>query len=107
MTGIVWKNIVLLGSRRTVVGGKNRRGYLKAGTVLEGLNLKKGEEPVVSKERSEYPNWVSKLSEPPKTLAALRKIENLEAADDKEQMRYLKLTRRILIKENNEKASVQ
>ena len=59
------------------------------------------EEPPTVLPRSEYPDWVNSLATPNLSLAQLRKIPNDEAKE-KEIMRYLKLTRRQRIRQNNE-----
>ncbi len=79
---------------------------MKPGTVIEGLDFLKNSEPVVSKERTEYPTWVNDLATPDITLAKLRKMDE-EDATNKEMMRYLKLTRRRSIKENNVDAGLR
>jgi len=74
---------------------------MKPGTPLRGLDIfKNSESPPMALERSQYPSWISDLSKPLITLAALRRLP-LEQSTDKEQMRYLKLTRRGEIKEKN------
>jgi len=79
---------------------------MKPGTVIPGLDFFKNEEAPVAKDRSEYPDWVSDLAKPMTSLAALRKMPNQEASDE-DMMRYLKLTRRIQIKENNLEAGIK
>ncbi len=79
---------------------------MKPGTVIEGLDFLKNSEPVVSKERSEYPAWVNSLATPDITLAKLRKMDE-EDASDRDMMRYLKLTRRQTIKANNVDAGLR
>lgn len=74
---------------------------MKPGTPIPGLDFMKDKDPPVALERSEYPEWVNSLAEKEVTLAQLRKIP-VEEASDREMMRYLKLTRRIKIKEQNE-----
>ena len=54
----------------------------------------------MSKPREEYPAWVNNLTTPLPTLAKLRNM-NLETASDKDMKRYLKLTRRAKIKQQN------
>ena len=76
------------------------------GTVIEGLDFLKNAEPTVSKERTEYPEWVSNLAKPDTTLAKLRKM-HIDDATDKDMMRYLKLTRRLTIKANNVDAGLR
>ena len=73
---------------------------MPAGTKLPGFEFLKGGEPVAAKSREEYPDWINDLSKPMKSLAELKKMK-FEDATDKERMRYLVLTRRQLIKENN------
>jgi len=58
-----------------------------------------------AKPRSEYPSWVSTLSEAPPTLAKLRNMK-MEEATDKDLRRYLKLVRRGVIKDNNSIAGI-
>ena len=84
---------------------------MKAGTQIPGLDSiypssKGGDSsaPIV-KERSEYPKWVSSLAESPPTLAKLRNMK-MEDASDKDMKRYLKLVRRIKIKNNNAIAGI-
>ena len=86
---------------------------MKAGTQIPGLDsiypASKGgsgdsSAPIV-KERSEYPKWVSSLAEAPPTLAKLRNMK-MEDASDKDMKRYLKLVRRIKIKDNNAIAGI-
>lgn len=79
---------------------------LKPGTPIAGLDFIKNAEPVVSKERSEYPKWVNDLTKPGNTLAKLRKMD-MWTAKDEDQKRYLKLTRRIKIKEDNVDATLR
>lgn len=73
---------------------------MKPGSPIRGLDIFKNSEPPVAQERSQYPSWISDLSKPLISLAALRRLP-LENSTDKEQMRYLKLTRRGQIKEKN------
>ena len=70
------------------------------GTPIEGLDFLKNVDQVVSKERSEYPEWMGNLGTPMTSLAKLKKMNILEAPES-EHMRYLKLKRRKSIKENN------
>lgn len=72
----------------------------KVGDKVPGFDLFKDQEPLVWKEMEEYPGWVHKLHMPHTPLAKLRKME-LEEASDSEMFRYIKLTRRIEIKEAN------
>jgi len=78
---------------------------MKEGTVLENLDVFKAKEAPVVQKREEYPGWVDSLTKPLPTLAKLRKIPN-EDAEEREMMRYLKLTRRQTIRGNNEQASI-
>eukprot|EP00526_Cylindrotheca_closterium_P022062 CAMPEP_0113643668 /NCGR_PEP_ID=MMETSP0017_2-20120614/22971_1 /TAXON_ID=2856 /ORGANISM="Cylindrotheca closterium" /LENGTH=117 /DNA_ID=CAMNT_0000555215 /DNA_START=46 /DNA_END=402 /DNA_ORIENTATION=- /assembly_acc=CAM_ASM_000147 len=101
-------------NRSTLATRAGRRHYtgtslasmpMKAGTKMENLAIFKGQDPPVVKEREEYPEWVGKLAEPLPSLAKLRKIPN-EEADEKEILRFLKLNRRIGIRDNNEESSI-
>lgn len=92
-------NAVTRLSIRTI-SSSSRRQAMKPGTPIAGLDFLKNQDPVVSKERTEYPEWVNKLDKPAKTLAKLRKID-MWSAEEEEQKRFLKLSRRIKIKENN------
>ena len=74
---------------------------MKPGTPISGLDIFKEKEPPVALERSEYPEWISSLAQNDVTLAQLRRMPE-EEASDREKKRYLKLTRRLLIKKNNE-----
>lgn len=77
---------------------------MKAGTKIESLAIFKGQDPPVVKERDEYPEWVGNLTEPLPSLAKLRRIPN-EEAEEKEILRFLKLNRRIRIRERNEEGA--
>ena len=79
---------------------------MKPGTPIPGLDIYKEKDPVVVLDRSEYPEWVSKLANPLPTLSELRRIPETEATD-KEKMRYLKLARRIQIKKNSAEMAAQ
>lgn len=79
---------------------------MKPGTPLRGLDVYKNADAPVALERSQYPPWLAELTKPLVPLGALRRMP-LEEATDKEQMRYLKLTRRKQIKENNSNAADQ
>lgn len=79
---------------------------MKPGTPINGLDFLKNADPPVSKERSEYPKWVDDLSKPMATLAKLRKMD-MEEAGEKDQMRYLKLSRRRNIREKNVDAGLR
>ena len=81
---------------------------MKPGTSIPGLDfleLTKGSGDnnanIVAKERSEYPSWIETLSIPLSTLGKLQKMPQ-EDANEKDMMRYLKLTRRLEIKNCNE-----
>lgn len=74
---------------------------MKPGTPIPGLDIFKEKEAPVALERSEYPEWVSSLTQREISLAQLRRMSE-EVASDQEKKRYLKLTRRMLIKKNNE-----
>ncbi|CAB9521381.1 expressed unknown protein [Seminavis robusta] len=76
---------------------------LEPGTPIQGMDFFKGgdsQEPIVALDRNEYPGWVNTLASPLPSLAKLRKMPE-EEADDKLKMRYLKLKRRMVIKESN------
>lgn len=91
-------------ARRTFVSSKVMPA-MKPGTQIPGLDFMKNSDPAVSKERSEYPNWVNELEKPMVSLAKLKKM-NFEEADLEEQKRYLKLSRRRTIKDNNSNAGL-
>jgi hypothetical protein len=76
---------------------------MKPGTPIPGLNFLKGTDPVVALERKEYPDWVNDLAKPKISLANLRRMPESEATD-RDKMRYLKLKRRLKIKDNNSEA---
>lgn len=74
---------------------------MKPGTPIRGMDFFKGDkEPIVALQRQEYPQWVDTLASPLPSLAQLRRMPE-EEADDRLKMRYLKLKRRIILKENN------
>jgi Mitochondrial ribosomal protein L37 len=73
---------------------------MKPGTPIHGLDIFKDKDPPVALPRSEYPEWVNDLAQPLPSLAKLRRTNILEA-DEKDQKRYFKLTRRIKIKQNS------
>ena len=77
---------------------------MKPGTVLEHFALFKGQDPPVVKDRKEYPAFVNDLAKPLPSLAKLRRIPN-EEAEEKDIMRFLKLTRRLKIKSRNEQGA--
>jgi Mitochondrial ribosomal protein L37 len=74
---------------------------LKAGTPIPGMDIYKEKDAPVALERHEYPDWLESLAKPLPSLAALRRMPE-EDATDRDKMRYLKLTRRVQIKKNNE-----
>jgi Mitochondrial ribosomal protein L37 len=74
---------------------------MKPGAVIPGLDIFAEKEAPVALARSEYPEWIDKLSQPQISLARLRKMTEEEATDS-DKKRYLKLTRRMKIKANNE-----
>ena len=74
---------------------------MKPGTPIPGLNIRKDQDPPVALKREEYPEWVDTLAEPQISLAKLRRMPE-EEATDREKMRYLKLTRRQKIRQQNE-----
>lgn len=76
---------------------------MKPGEKLPGMAIFKGQDPPVVLEQ--YPEWVSNLAKPEKSLAKLRRIPNDEASD-KDILRFLKLKRRFAIRESNEAKSV-
>jgi hypothetical protein len=78
---------------------------MKPGSLIAGLDFIKDKEPVVAKERGEYPEWVGSLAQTMPSLARLRKMPD-EEATDREKERYLKLTRRQQMKKNNEEAGI-
>ena len=78
---------------------------MKEGTPIAGLDFLKNVEQPVSKRREEYPDWVNGLDKSQKSLAVLRKMD-VEDATLKEQQRYLKLTRRREIREQNAESTV-
>ncbi len=79
---------------------------MKPGTPIPGLDFLNNIDAPVSKERSDYPVWINNLTQPSKTLASFRNME-MEESGEGDQMRYLKLTRRKTIKENNIDAGIR
>jgi hypothetical protein len=73
---------------------------MKPGTPIAGLNFLPKESAPIALERSEYPEWMASLATPMPSLAELRRTPN-EDASHEYIMRYLKLTRRIRIKQHN------
>lgn len=103
------EKLVLLHARRTCnsvssrsmsILPTSRLMAMKAGTPIAGLDFLKNADAPVTKERSEYPSWIDDLSKPMKTLAKLGKLD-FEKAEEVDQMRLLKLSRRKEIKGNN------
>ena len=78
---------------------------MKPGTQIAGLDFLKNVDPPVTKERSEYPEWINNLDASMTSLAKLRNI-NFEEADLEVQKRYLKLSRRRAIKDSNSDAGL-
>jgi len=76
---------------------------MKPGHVFEGLDFYKDQDPPAVMERSEYPEWLADLAKPLPTLAELRRMPE-EEATDRDIMRYLKLERKIVIKQKNEES---
>lgn len=79
---------------------------MKAGTPIPGLDIYQDKEAPVALERTEYPEWLGSLAQPMVSLARLRKMPE-EQATDKDKKRYLKLVRRLKIKEKNEEAKAK
>jgi hypothetical protein len=73
---------------------------MKPGTPIVGLDFLPKEPAPIALERSEYPEWVDSLAKPMPSIAELRRTPNEEASHS-DIMRYLKLTRRIRIKQHN------
>lgn len=73
---------------------------MKPGMPTDGLGFMKNKDVPVALPRSEYPEWVNDLATPLISLAKLRQMK-YEDASYKEATRYLKLTRRLKIKQNN------
>jgi len=92
------------GSARSFTSALPNCQAMKPGETMDNLNVFKGKDPPVVLKREEYPDWVGELVNPPKTLAALRRIPNEEATED-EMKRYLKLTRRLDIKAKNQESA--
>jgi large subunit ribosomal protein L54 len=92
--------------QRTITSSALCSQAMKAGTPIPGLNFLKGKDAPVAMERSEYPDWVGELEKSQIALAKLRRMEEADASDS-DKMRYLKLTRRALIKENNLEAGAK
>ena len=102
-------SIILFSAHRQsirLISTSTAKRAMKPGTPIAGLDFLKNVEPAVSKERSEYPDWVSNLDKSAKTLAKLKKL-NLFEANEEDQKRYLKLTRRLKIKDDNVDAGLR
>lgn len=91
-------------TRRSLHGSAPLLLPMKPGTVLKSIGVLKDKDPPVVLERGEYPDWVGSLATPPPSLAALRRIPN-EEAEDKDIMRFLKLSRRKKVRESNEQSA--
>lgn len=76
---------------------------MKPGTTIDALKIYKNRDAPVVLERSEYPDWINNLDKPLISLAKLRRLPE-EEATDKEKKRYLKLIRKMKIKQNNQEA---
>lgn len=74
---------------------------MKPGTKIPGLDIYKEKEAPIVLERSAYPEWLESLAIPLPSLAKLRRMPE-EEATDKDKMRFLKLSRKLRIKKNNE-----
>jgi hypothetical protein len=79
---------------------------MKPGTELKHLAIFKNQDTPKVLESEQYPEWVSSLVKGNglESLAALRKIPN-EQATESQIKRYLKLTRRLAIRSQNEQAA--
>ena len=77
-----------------------RNFAMKPGTAISCLDIKKNADPVVVRDRGEYDEFINDLCEPLTSLAQLQKMP-IEDATIKDMKRYLKLTRRLEIKEKN------
>jgi hypothetical protein len=74
---------------------------MKPGTPIPGLDFRKDVDTPVALERHEYPDWVQTLTQPLISLAKLRRMPE-EDATDNDKRRYLKLTRRALLRRRSE-----
>lgn len=79
---------------------------MKPGETIEALKIYKDQEAPVVLQREEYPEWINTLAERDISLAQLRKMD-VDEATDRQKLRFLKLTRRIEIKEKNEAAKAK
>mmetsp|Transcript_5334 Transcript_5334/g.6971 ORF Transcript_5334/g.6971 Transcript_5334/m.6971 type:complete len:122 (+) Transcript_5334:234-599(+) len=76
---------------------------MKPGTPIPGLDIYKEKDPPVVLERSEYPEWLGELVTPLKGIAQYRKMKAEEASLE-DQQRYLKIIRKLDIKDKNDEA---
>jgi hypothetical protein len=79
---------------------------LKPGEPIQALKIFKNQDAPIIKPRHEYPDWVNTLTQKDVSLAQLRRM-NVEDATDREQRRFLKLTRRMEIRAKNEAAKMK
>lgn len=79
---------------------------MKPGTPIPGLDIYKEKDPPVALERSQYPEWLDSLMVPLPTLGQLRRMPD-EDATDKDKKRYLKLLRKLKIKQKNEEKAAE
>jgi hypothetical protein len=75
---------------------------MKPGTAIP-VHFRKDREQPVALPRSEYPEWVNDLAKRDISLAKLRRMPE-EDASDKQMMRYIKLTRRMQIRKQNDES---
>ncbi|KAG7354318.1 mitochondrial ribosomal protein L37 [Nitzschia inconspicua] len=92
-----------MNTTRAFSGCHSAQFPMKEGTELKSLAICTGQDPPKVLPREEYPSWVSDLAKPLPTLAKLRRIPN-EEAEEQEISRYLKLTRRLSIRQRNEES---
>ena len=95
--------LCFIGPQARTVSSTSQIFAMKPGTPIPGLDFRKDRDPPVALKRSEYPEWVSDLAKKDLSLAKLRRMP-VEEATDKQKMRYIKLTRRMKIKERNEES---
>jgi Mitochondrial ribosomal protein L37 len=74
---------------------------MKPGEPLQALKIFKNQDAPVVLERHEYPDWINNLAQKDISLAQLRRMDEADATD-REKMRFLKLTRRLAIRQKNE-----
>ena len=79
---------------------------MKPGTELKHLAIYKNQDAPKVLNPEEYPEWVASLADTnsQESLATLRRIPN-EDATEQQIKRYLKLTRRLKMRNQNEQAS--